>query len=379
MKFNLGVDKGNYRIDFKLEGKRKRFYPGTSDELTARNILRRMDFDWEQGQFDLTLEAYKLGNRKQSKPTAKPDKPALPSRPEVRLLSLWDQWVESLNLPEQVKNDHYHCCRVMISKADPIWDDLGWFLESKLSAATWNTRRRFIKSCTEWAISEELIAGKNPWKSLKARRERKTDAKPLTRSEAQTIIEAFETDRFCSPAAPYKHSYYVPYLKLLLLTGIRPGEAIALQWKHIDFDRNLIEISEAMARNLEQSPYASHKIRKETKTGEIRYLPINEALREVLLCHKPRDTRPESLVFPGARSKEVLDIDSFREVWKKVLAGLGIEYRKPYNTRHTALSQIAQDHGLLAASKVAGHRSVDMVSRHYARFTGELKDVMPEI
>jgi integrase len=58
MKFNLSIDKGNYHIDFTLEGKRKRFYPGTPDELTARNILRKMTFDWEQGQFNLSLDAY---------------------------------------------------------------------------------------------------------------------------------------------------------------------------------------------------------------------------------------------------------------------------------------------------------------------------------
>lgn len=106
---------------------------------------------------------------------------------------------------------------------------------------------------------------------------------------------------------------------------------------------------------------------------------MNSALRKVLLNHKPKDSKPNSLVFPGARSKGILDIDSFREVWKQILTGLGIDYRKPYNTRHTALSHIAQDHGLLAAAKVAGHKSLDMVSRHYARFTGDLKDVMPEL
>ncbi len=49
MKFNLGIDRENYRISFTLEGKRKLFFPGTSDELTAKNILRKMEYDWDQG------------------------------------------------------------------------------------------------------------------------------------------------------------------------------------------------------------------------------------------------------------------------------------------------------------------------------------------
>ena len=63
MKFNLGLDKGRYCINFTLDGKRKRFYQGTSDELTSRNIVRRMLFDWEQGHFDLTLQSYQFKNR----------------------------------------------------------------------------------------------------------------------------------------------------------------------------------------------------------------------------------------------------------------------------------------------------------------------------
>jgi integrase len=170
----------------------------------------------------------------------------------------------------------------------------------------------------------------------------------------------------------------VPYLSFLFLTGVRPGEAIALQWKHIDVEKNLVEISEAMGRDLESSPYASRKVRKETKTGTIRYLPMGSSLRSLLLRHKPIEAKPDTLVFCGSRGKGTLDIRAFREAWKLVLEGLGIEYRKPYQTRHTALSHIAQNHGLLAAAKVAGHKSLDMVSRHYARYTDDLKDVMPE-
>jgi integrase len=377
MKFNLGLDKENYRIDFVLSGKRKRFYPGTSDELKARNILRRMEFDWEQGQFDATLQSYKLKNRVQFA-KVEPYTSKQVGKSNTKLLTLWDKWVESLNLPLRTLNDHYHCCRVMVAKANSSWNDTSWFVQSDLAASTWNTRRRFIKSCITWALAEGLIEGKNPWNGLKSRKVSRTGANPLTKAETQLIIQSFEDNRFCALSSPCKHSYYLPYLKFLLHTAARPGEVIALQWKHIDFENNLIEISEAMGKDLEASPYATRKIRKETKTGETRYLPISPALKELLLGYKPVDARPDSLVFTGARGKSVLDIRAFREVWKKVLDGLGLEYRKPYQTRHTALSHIAQNHGLLAAAQVAGHKSLDMVSRHYVKFTGDLNDVMPD-
>lgn len=377
MKFNLGLDKGRYRIDFTLDGKRKRFYPGTSDELTSKNIVRRMLFDWEQGHFDLTLQSYQFKNRTQLRPKTKLSASSQQNT-STKLLTVWDRWVESLNLPLRTLNNHYHCCRVMIAKVNPEWNNLTWFTQSNLSASTWNTRRRFIKSCIIWALSEGLVEGKSLWSGLKARKGRRTAANPLTREEIRLVLDAFESDIFCSKFSPCKHSFYAPFLKFLFLTAARPGEAIALQWKHIDFENNLIEISEAIGRDLETSPYTTRKVRKETKTGSIRFLPISSTLRGALLSHKAGKVNPESLVFPGARNERFLDTRSFREVWRKVLDGLGLKYRNPYQTRHTALSHIAQDHSLLAAARVAGHKSLDMVSRHYARFVGDLTDVMPE-
>ncbi|MEL6413041.1 MAG: hypothetical protein AAFQ08_02870, partial [Bacteroidota bacterium] len=73
-----------------------------------------MSYEWEAGQFDLSLQSYKLKNRGQANapgPTKKKGSSKVP-----KLLTLWDRWVESLNLPDSTKNNHYHCCRVMIVK-----------------------------------------------------------------------------------------------------------------------------------------------------------------------------------------------------------------------------------------------------------------------
>lgn len=376
MKFNLTTDKDSYRIDFTIDGKRKRFYPGTKDELVARQIHKQMVYEWETGQFDLSLQSYKLKNRQQTQTqlTSKENT----QQNTVRLLELWDRWVVSLNLPARTLNNHYHCCRVMIKKAgETEWDDVSWFLASNLSASTWNIRRRFIKSCVQWAIDKGLVTGKNPWNSLKPRKSSKSGANPLTDAETAMVIQAFETDQFCSKYSSCKHSHYTPILKFLLLTAVRPGEAIALQWKHVDFDHGLIDVSEAMGRDLEASPYSTRKIRKETKTGDSRYLPLTPALKSLLRDLKPSNAKLDALVFPGVKGR-TMDTRAFGRVWKQVLNGLGLEYRNPYQTRHTSLSHIAQNHGLLAAAKIAGHKSLDMVSRHYARYTGDLADVMPD-
>lgn len=382
MKFCLSIDKKHYRVSFSLEGKRKTFYLGTDNEAVALSIQHRMEVDWDRGCFDVSFASYKadfarLEKAVQYQETRKTN--LLEKLSDTLLLELWDKWVTDLELPDFTKNNHYHCIRQMIKKVNPIWNEVDWYKESTLSGSTWNIRRRLIVSCVKWALEEELVKGKNNWARLKARKHTRTQANPLSKQEILLVIETFASDQFCHPSSPVKHSYYLPFLKFLFLTAVRPGEATALQWKHIDFELSIIEISQATSRNLAKSAHTTSKIIKETKTGEIRYLPINNTLREVLEAHRPLHYAKDDLVFKGARGGAVLDYRAFREVWEKVLAGLGMEYRNPYQTRHSALSQIAMKHGLVAASKIAGHKSIEMVSRHYVKFVGELGDVMPEL
>ncbi|MEL6900247.1 MAG: hypothetical protein AAFP07_04785 [Cyanobacteria bacterium J06606_4] len=58
---------------------------------------------------------------------------------------------------------------------------------------------------------------------------------------------------------------------------------------------------------------------------------------------------------------------SFRKtVWQPVLEGLKIEYRKPYQTRHTFIT-LALEHGLNAkdVAKLVGN-SAEVIYWHYA-------------
>ncbi|NJK64471.1 MAG: site-specific integrase [Synechococcaceae cyanobacterium SM2_3_1] len=323
------------------------------------------------GQFDLSLEKYKDCTKAQQGRIPKTE--VHTHTESIKLIDLWDRWVESLELPERTKNGHYHCIRQMIQRFDPACGDTSWFAQcrERYSAYTFNTRKTFLKSCFDWARHENLWQDKNPYVGIKSKKKTSSEIiKPFSKKEIHQIIQAFESNEFCPEASPYKHSHYVPFIKWQLITGCRPGETIALQWKHIDFENRKIFIHQALGRDLEISPNASRKILKETKTGESGFIPMNDALYK-LLSGQPRNN-PNGWVFPGHRGNYI-DIDSFRDVWTKVLGALAIPYRKPYFTRHTALSQVATAQGLLAAARLARHKSCDMVSRHYAVFVGDVE------
>lgn len=115
------------------------------------------------------------------------------------------------------------------------------------------------------------------------------------------------------------------------------------------------------------------QIREGLKTQERRKFPCNESLKALLQSIKPKPCEPEALVFPSPESGYI-DPNNFRNrTWKTVLKGLGIEYRKLYQTRHTFIT-LALETGRLDAKDVARlvGNSPEIIYRHYAGNKREL-------
>lgn len=87
-----------------------------------------------------------------------------------------------------------------------------------------------LSACCNWAIKNNLITT-NPFNGLaneikiKKISTEDNDINPFSKEEREAIIAAFKANSY------YKH--YANYVQFLFLTGARPSEVIALQWKHI--------------------------------------------------------------------------------------------------------------------------------------------------
>jgi len=361
-------NRGSILLRFQVDGVRYSFNPirggqwsDAIDRGKAAAIAAQITLDIQLGQFDPSLERYRLRPGECSPPTA-------PSRQTAnkRLLAVWDSWVESLDLAPQTKADHYEMVRRMIVKSGTVKTaDATWLkpYREALAPATFNKRLGYLRSCLTWAIRAGLYAGPNPYVEVKPLKgqARGDKVQPFSQSEIHAILKALER----------LHPYYVPFVKFLFLTGVRTGEAIALQWQHVSFDFENIKVCESLSVNRSGNGY--QRIRKQTKTGESRYLPINPPLMELLLMQSDYDPEPSDLVFPSPKG-EPIDPGRFRRfVWKPTLEAAGVPYRNPYQTRHTFLTYAVMDPsiGVLGAAKLAGHRDSRMVTKHYARFIGQ--------
>ena len=138
-------------------------------------------------------------------------------------------------------------------------------------------------------------------------------------------------------------------------TGLRPEEWIALERRDIDRDRRVVSV---------QRVFANGRLKEYAKTHRSRRrVPLRRRVLATLDASPVRLDAP--LLFPGARGGH-LDLHNFRERhWKPAIRAAGLEYRRPYDLRHTyATFSIAAGISLFALARRMG-TSLAMIDRTY--------------
>lgn len=369
---SLVSNNGSLKLAWRFDSRRFYLSPGLKDSdinrKSAQKIATQIELDILSGNFDESLEKYRVGSKNGSKrlePTEKVVKPI-----NGRFLALWLAYVADTKPGDRAKAVHYQPITNWLEKVNPTTEQLSTKLlkyGESVGSYAFNERLTYLTSAIKWGIDEGLIAS-NPLKGIKKRTNKgagKETRKPFTSEEIERILDALWNDRFCPTKSAFKHSHYAPFIEFLMITGCRPAELIGLQWKHIDFKRKEIEISSVLARSNDGKSTAKHRVRKETKTGSIRYLPMSERMIEIL-TNLSGSKDSNTLVFTSPKGLALDDRNIRRRVWKPILEKLEIEYRVPYAARHSMASRaIEQGVPLTGIAYLMGHSSTRMVMENY--------------
>jgi integrase len=110
--------------------------------------------------------------------------------------------------------------------------------------------------------------------------------------------------------------------------GLRPNEALALYWRHVDFDKGTLEI----AGTVHPKRFGGIGLPK-TSAGE-RTIKMGRAIALALREQRLRVPHGDNdLIFPNENAQPH-DLSNIRErIWKPLLADAGIEHRTIYQTR----------------------------------------------
>jgi integrase len=188
----------------------------------------------------------------------------------------------------------------------------------------------------------------NPALGIKALRKQKSDIFPFTLEEVRLILSTIRPD-------------YQPYLAVRFYTAMRTGEINALQWRDIDWSNGVI-----MVRN---TLYKGELLAGAKTEGSARDIPMIPQVLEAL--KRQRDIVPRDIewVFPSPGGKP-LDARNFcRRIWAPLLNYLGLPYRRPYQTRHTAATlMLAAGEQPQYVSAIMGHSNSEMLYTTYSRY-----------
>ncbi|MEM9004753.1 MAG: tyrosine-type recombinase/integrase [Cyanobacteria bacterium P01_F01_bin.86] len=370
--------RGWLQLVFTFKRRRRYLSLGVEDSKNARALAqmkaKQIELDILSGNFDETLAKYKYGVDGE---TGKPQKPSL--------LELWEKFMDfkrpqcspNTMLTVYVTFTNY-VKRLPTHDLDRAPEIRDYVVEN----FPLNSGKRLItrfSACCKWAMKSGLIS-ENPFSGMATEIQLPKTEKiagfsqinPFSLEERDAIIRAIETDQFRPVSSAFTHSQYAPLIKFLFFTGCRSSEASALQWKNISQDCEKITFDQALILT-----ETGRRIRKGLKTQKSRTFPCNQSLRRLLLSIRPERPAPDDLVFPSPNGKPV-NLSNFRaRTWKTVLEGLGIPYRKIYQTRHTFITH-ALETGKLDAKDVARlvGNSPEVIYQHYAGQQREL--VVPE-
>ncbi len=151
------------------------------------------------------------------------------------------------------------------------------------------------------------------------------------------------------------HEYY-PFFVTAFYTGMRKGEIAALTWDCIDFNSNLITVKGTLDK-------FGH--RQMTKTGKIRYVPINPFLKSVLIDVFKQRTENSPYVFLSKGNP--IDTNHLYRVFGKLQKSAGIHKKiRVHDTRHTFASMFMMKGlgSLYDLSSILGHSDTKMTQRY---------------
>lgn len=202
----------------------------------------------------------------------------------------------------------------------------------------------------QYCVKNEIIA-KDPMAFV----QRNSKAFKTTTSSADKYYTQSEV------ALILKHSteWFRAFIHVLFLTGVRTGEALALQWSHVDFEKRQLTIEYSVKK----------AVLKTTKTGKTRVVDMSSNLYDELKAHY-ENRLSDTFVFPSYKTLKPYHGSNavVRHYFKPLLKELNIEYKTLYATRHSFASNLVQNNAPITfVQKMLGHSKLTTTMDFYVK------------
>ena len=221
-------------------------------------------------------------------------------------------------------------------------------LDQGAAAGTARMRQLAVRRFTAWLIVEGRLPA-DPFQGMTAPKVDQPVVDPLTDDELRALIRACAAPHGTGPHEPLHHRRDEAIVRLMLETGVRVGEVVALEARDLDLTNALVTV-------------------RRGKGGTGRVVPIGPAATLALsqyLSLRDRHRFAESAdLWLGERGRR-FGYDGLSRALRRRAHGAGIQRFHPHKLRHTAahrwLAKGGSESGLMA---MAGWTRTDMLVRY---------------
>jgi len=225
-----------------------------------------------------------------------------------------------------------------------------------------NTARAMIAPLSAMftrAIDDGLVKENPTLRVLPKQRgqEQSQKAHPLTREQSTRLLAT------CLTLFPQWH----PLLLVFSRSGLRVGEALALQWGDVDFQGRYLYIRRQW-----------HKSRiVELKGGRQGKVDMSPQLAQTLYHVKSYSMKDTDLLFPNEVGKPINPSNFRNRVWLPLLKAAELPAIRMHDLRHTFATHLLEEGAdLLYVQRQLRHHSVEITQRFYGHVqTGYRRDV----
>jgi integrase len=224
------------------------------------------------------------------------------------------------------------------------------------------------------AVRSDLLP-KNPAEYIITPKKKKASVTPLNAKEKQMLMKAMSGHRLGI-------AFYI-----LLSTGMRRGELLALKWQDIDFKHKLIRINKSYNRvkvfenKKDEGKYKNIENTTKTEKGN-RIFPALEDTIKMLNLHRNKQIieKVKAKIYDDSdyvfcsRQGKVINPRNFTKYFYKFLADNGIDRTNLHNLRHTfATTGIENGIDMKAMQELLGHSTMQVTSEIYTHYSQDKK------
>lgn len=243
----------------------------------------------------------------------------------------------------------------------------GWIVELRrkgLAESTIRSAYTILRAVLDTAVRDGALAA-NPAAAIRRPRVRAKEAAYLTPTQVAVLLRAAEGSR------------YAPMFALLVRTGLRRGEALALQWADVDFARSLLRVRGTLSR------IDGELLVTEPKTAKSkRFVPLSEPTARLL--HDVQATQAEERRLAGSAWTQTGYVfttefgvpcdprNAFRAL-RVAATKAGLPHAGLHTLRHSAASvMLTRGVPLKVVSEILGHSSISITGDIYGHVSPDV-------